>query len=249
MARLSQIIAIQKDNKTRAEQAAAFAYHQLQRKNPDPLVGMTKVYTPTDENGAQQPSVESRVQYTVEEALRDVSAKTARYLDLLAARERTDQTATANVVIGDKVFLKDVPVLLLLGLERQLDEELVQARKLPTLSPEHNWNPYDNRGVSVSAPIITKSTSKIPRNHVKAPATDKHPAQVEVYFEDTIVGNWETKHYSGAVSVGRKQDIIERLVKLQEAVKQAREEANTTTVTDFKIGDKIFGYIYGAEST
>jgi hypothetical protein len=241
--RLSQIIAIEKDTRTRAEQTAAFAYHQLQK--PEPLTGISKAYTASDAEGEQQPSQGTRVQYTVEMALRSAASVTARYLDLLGTKERTDQTAVADVVIDGQVFIKDVPVLFLLGLERQLGEELVQARKLPTLSAEHEWTPFDSRGVSVTASITTKSTKKIPRNHVKAPATDKHPAQVEVYFEDTVVGTWDTRHFSGAITESRKQDIIERLTKLISAVKQAREEANTTAVTDFKVGDKVFGYIYG----
>lgn len=245
MTRLNQIIAIEKGAKDEAERTAAFAYHQLQK--PEPLAGISKVYTSTVENGDEQPPQGIRVQYTVEEALRASAAKTARYLDLLGTKEASDQRAAADVVVDNTVFLKAVPVLFLLGLERQLNEELVEARKLPTLSPEHEWDPYDARGVSVSKPFTTKSGKKVPRNHVKAAATDKFPAQVETYFEDTIVGTWETRHFSGAASVARKQQIIERLVKLIAAVQQAREEANTTEVIDFKVGDKVFGYIYGTD--
>lgn len=243
MARLSQIIAIEKDAKTRAEQAAATAYHQLQK--PEPLTGISKVYTARDTDGEQLPPQGTPVQYTVEQALSNISKATARYLDLLGAKERTDQDARADVVVDGKVFIAGAPVTLLLALERQLNEELVQARRLPTLSLEHEWAPYDSHGRHITKAIETVRSKKLPRNHVKAPATDKHPAQVEVYFEDVTVGTWATKHLSGAIPVARKQDILDRLVKLIEAVKQAREEANTVQVTDFKVGEKVFGYLYG----
>jgi hypothetical protein len=241
--RLSQIIAVEKGAKDEAERTTAFAYHQLQK--PEPLTGISKEYTATDEQGEVQPSSGIRVEYTVEEALKSAAAKTARYLDLLGTKERSDQQATADVMVDGEVFLKDVPVLFLLGLERQLNEELVQARKLPTLSPAHEWSPYDSRGVWVSKPITTKSTKKIRKYNVMAPATDRHPAQIDPVDEDHIVGTWETKHFSGATSVSRKQQICERLVTLIAAVQQAREEANTKNVTDYKVGDKVFGYIYG----
>lgn len=244
MTRLSQIIAIEGDQKTRAEQAAAFAYHQLQK--PEPLTGITKKYEPRDADGERLPSHGIRVQFSVELALRDVTAKTARYLDLLGTKERTDQEAVADIVVDDKVFIKDVPVLFLLGLERQLKEELVQARKLPTLSPEYEWEPYDGRGVYVIVPpIMTTKSKKVRKYNTVAPATDKHPAQVDPVDVDVIVGDWETKHFSGAMPVTRKQDIIERLAKLIAAVQQAREDANTTPVTDFKVGDKVLAYVYG----
>lgn len=243
MTRISQIIAVEKDAKDEAERTAAFFYHQLQK--PEPLEGITKTYQSTIEGGDAQPSQGTRVQFTVEESLKAVAVKTARYLDLLGTKEAADQKATADVMVDGFPLLQDVPVLFLLGLERQLNDELVQVRKLPTLSLEHDWAPYDDRGVSVTPAVTTKSTKKLPRNHVKAAATDKHPAQVEVYYEDTIVGTWETKYFSGAISVARKQQISDRLVKLIGAVKQAREEANTSAVDDYKVGDKVFSYIYG----
>lgn len=246
MTRLSQIIAIEKDNKTRAEQIAFTAYKQLEKS--EPLTGITKTYKPRDEDGERQAAVENRVQVTVEEKLRDISTVTARYLDLVGTKERTDQEATADVVVDEAVFIAGAPVTFLLALERQLNEEMVQARKLPTLSLEHEWRPYDEHGRYVSAPIETTRSKKVPRNHVKWEGNEKQPAQVEVYFEDTVVGDWTTRHFSGAIPVARKQQIIDRLTKLIEAVKQAREEANTAQVTDFKAGAKIFGYIYGTSN-
>jgi hypothetical protein len=241
--RLSQIIAIEKDNKTRAEQVAFAAYKLLEK--PEPLAGISRAYTPRDAEGEQLPTQTTRVQTTVAETLRDISVFTGRYLDLVGTKERTDQDARADVVVDGEVFIPDAPVTFLLALERQLNEEMVQAKKLPTLSPEFEWAPYDGNGTYVTTPITTVRSKKVPRNHVKAPATDKHPAQVEVYFEDTAVGDWVTKHFSGALPASVKQQIINRITKLLEAVKQAREEANTTTVTDYKYGNKVFGYIYG----
>jgi hypothetical protein len=37
---------------------------------------------------------------------------------------------------------------------------------------------------------------------VKAEATEKHPAQVEVYHEDVVVGQWKTVKFSGALPPG-----------------------------------------------
>lgn len=244
MTRLSQIIAIEKDNKTRAEKLSFTAYKHLEK--PEPLTGISRHYEPRDAEGERLATQESRVQNTVEQTLRDISAFTGRYLDLVGAKERTDQDARADVTVDGQVFIPQAPVTFLLALERQLAEELVQASKLPTLSLEHEWDPYDAHGVYVSKPIVTTRSKKIPRNHVKAAATDKHPAQVDVYFEDTVVGDWTTRHLSGAIPAPRKRYIIDQITKLIEAVKQAREEANTTEVVDFKYGSKVFSYIYGA---
>ncbi|MEL6310420.1 MAG: hypothetical protein AAFQ52_19930, partial [Chloroflexota bacterium] len=84
----------------------------------------------------------------------------------------------------------------------------------------------------------------IPRNHVKAEATKEHPAQVEVYYEDIVVGNWQTIKYSGALPASRVAVLKERVRALQEAVKFAREEANSAEVDEQTVGETIFNYIF-----
>lgn len=247
MARLSQIIAIKKDAQSKAERVTANIYHQLQK--PEPLAGISKTYTPRDENGETLPSQGNRVQYTVEEGLKEVTAATSRYLDILAAQEATDQIAKADIKIDGEDFLTDVPVTLLLALERQLAEEMVQVRKLPTLSLEFEWHYDADQGLHVTTPVRTVRSKKVPRNHVKAQATDKHAEQVEVFFEDVVVGDYTTRNFSGAIPMSRKKEIMSRLEKLTEAVKQAREEANTATAVDLPVGEKIFGYLYGSAGT
>jgi hypothetical protein len=91
----------------------------------------------------------------------------------------------------------------------------------------------------------TIKTKKIPRNHVKAEATEKHPAQVEVYYEDVVVGTWRTIKFSGALPASRVNELLNRVEKLQEAVKFAREEANNLEVTEPKVGAKVFQYLFG----
>lgn len=73
--------------------------------------------------------------------------------------------------------------------------------------------------------------------------TDKHPAQVETFDEDVIIGEWKTIKYSGAMPQKRVTEILERIGKLQAAVKFAREEANSIAVTEQKLGSTVFSYL------
>lgn len=93
--------------------------------------------------------------------------------------------------------------------------------------------------------VRTIRTKKVPRNHVKAEATEKHPAQVEVYYEDVAVGYWHTVKFSGALQARRVNELVDRVEKLQQAVKFAREEANDLEITDQHVGETIFGYLFG----
>jgi hypothetical protein len=92
--------------------------------------------------------------------------------------------------------------------------------------------------------VQTLRTKKTPRNHVKAEATDKHPAQVEVYYEDVTVGYWRTVKFSGALPAQRVNEMLARVERLQDAVKFAREEANNMEVTDQKVGERLLQFIF-----
>jgi hypothetical protein len=51
--------------------------------------------------------------------------------------------------------------------------------------------------------------------------------------------------FSGALPAKRVTQLLERVEKLQQAVKFAREEANNAEVVDRHVGDKIFSYLLG----
>ena len=152
--------------------------------------------------------------------------------------------AKADVVVDGQALLKDVPVAYLLFLEKQLVDLHTFVRKLPVLDASESWEYDSSADCYATEPVQTVRTKKIPRNHVKAEATEKHPAQVEVYHEDVVVGYWRTIKFSGALPAKRVSTLLERVEKLQQAVKFAREEANNTEAVDKHVGDRVFGYLF-----
>lgn len=147
--------------------------------------------------------------------------------------------------VDGETLLRDVPVTYLLFLEKQLVDLHTFVKKLPVLDAAESWSFDDSTDTWRTDPVRTIRTKKVPRNHVKAEATEKHPAQVEVYYEDIAVGYWTTVKFSGALPARRVNELVERVEKLQQAVKYAREEANGTEVTDRRVGDVVFRYLFG----
>jgi len=131
-------------------------------------------------------------------------------------------------------------------LEKQLAELHAFIKKLPTLDAAETWTFDTASDCYVTEPVQTVKTKKIPRNHVKAEATEKHPAQVEVYYEDVVVGHWKTLKFSGALPATRIKELADRVEKLEQAVKYAREEANAKETVDKKVGDALLGYVFAS---
>ena len=243
MAKLNQIIAVEKGIKSRSFQELTEAHHALQKTTL--LAGISRTYRPKDEEGEQLPSESNRVQVRAEEIIRKTTEILSRLFDVTATKDWANCKAAADVVVDGKVLLTKVPASYLLFLEKQLVDIHTFVRKLPTLDPSEEWKFDPSADCWASDPNQTVKTKKVPRNHVKAAATDKHPAQVEVYYEDVIVGYWRTVKFSGSLPAQKVNELLAKVEKLQQAVKFAREEANNLEVEDQKVGEKFFNYIFG----
>ncbi|OCR01535.1 hypothetical protein BCD67_18760 [Oscillatoriales cyanobacterium USR001] len=242
MARLNQIIAIEKGIKSRSIQELAEAQRALQK--PALLAGISRTYRPKDEEGEQFPPESKKVEVKAEEIIRKTTEILTKLFDVVATKDWTNCRARADVVVDGQTLLTQAPVSYLLFLEKQLTDLQAFIKKLPILEASETWNFDASADCWATEPIQTLKTFKAPRNHVKAQATEHHPAQVEVYYEDITVGYWRTVKFSGSLPAQRVNELLERLEKLQQAVKFAREEANNTEAEELRIGDRILQYLF-----
>jgi hypothetical protein len=243
VAKLNQIIAVEKGVKSKAQQDLSAVQRKLDK--PVLLSGIARSYRPKDEEGEELPSESTRVQVKVEDVLRDMGASLTRLFDVTATKDWSNRDARADVTVDGRTLLTEVPVSYLLFLEKQLTELASFIRKLPVLDAAESWNHDPSSDAWKTDPVRTVRTKKVPRSHVKAEATEQHPAQVEVYYEDIPVGYWTTVKFSGALPARRVNELLDRVEKLLQAVKFAREEANSIDVEDQRVGDVVFGYLFG----
>lgn len=239
---LNKLIAIESGVKSGAKRKETDLYHALQKNAL--LSGISRTYQPKDDDGDKLPSETTLVQIKVEKVVKELAAELTRLFDVTLTKEVGNSNAKADVVVDGKTLLKQVPVTYLLFLEKQLVDINTFVAKLPTLDPASEWVYDTNNDVYVTTPVQTVRTKKVPRNWVKAEATDKHPAQVEIFHEDVIVGTWTKVDFSGAIPVTRKAELLSRVEKLITAVKFAREEANSLMVDDQYAGEKVFSYLF-----
>jgi hypothetical protein len=241
--KLNQIIAVEKGVKSGSLRELTDAHHALQKQAL--LAGISRTYQPKDEDGEVLPPESTRVQVKAEDVLRKTATVLTRLFDVTATKDWANCVAKADVVVDGRTLLSDVPVSYLLFLEKQLTDLHTFVKKLPLLDAAEDWSFDASADCFRTEQVRTIRTKKVPRNHVKAEATEKHPAQVEVYYEDIPVGYWSTVKFSGALPAQRVNELLDRVEKLQHAVKFAREEANNMEITDQRVGEVVFGYLFG----
>lgn len=241
MQKLSHVLAIEKQIKTESDGKLTKLYHQIQST---PLLnGISRVYKPTDEEGERLPSEKQEVQVRYSEVLKDTVAAVSPMYDIVAQRDLANCKARADVVVGGKTILKDIPAVTLLYLEKQLVHISTLIDKLPELALTESWA-YDNTTDTHRTDAVeTTRTKKLAKPFVKAPATDKHPAQVDVVTEDVLVGYWLTTKFSGAIPRERKRILRERIAELLIAVKTARETANQEAAPKISVAKEVFDFL------
>lgn len=245
MTRLNQIVAIEKGEKNSANKETAPLFHAA--KVPGLFAGLTKTYEPIDEDGERFPDESAKVQHTVVELLAEFSKHSTRLLDIIVTKETANTEAFADVKVDGATLIERAPVSFLIQLEKYLQQEVRGlVSMLPVLDPSQTWSQSrsDRVGVYETEEIKRHKTKKVTEPLVLAPATDKHPAQVQLVSKDVLAGYWSEKKFSGAVSAARKQELLARVDSLINAVKFAREEANSIQVTDKKAGEALFGYLF-----
>lgn len=240
--RLHQLLAVEKDIKNEGVRVLTNFY---QRAEKAPLLsGIARRYRPVTDEGEKLPPESTIVQLRIEESFPEIQGAMTKLFDLVLSKEDANQSAKADIVVDGMVLVAGVPVCALLFLEKQFTDLSTMVDKLPVLDPSERWEKDSAQNCWATIPVETHRTKKIPRPFVKSPATDKHPAQVEVVHEDEVVGYWNTTKFSGAIPADRKAMLKTRVAKLRQAIKVAREDANTARVGERKMGDALFNYLF-----
>jgi hypothetical protein len=246
MPRICQVVALEAGTRNRAYAELTELYKNVQQSKL--TTGLSRTYQPLREGDETLPVEHTRVQVSADRVIAQASAALTKLWDITATRDWANCQATGTVRAGDTVLLQDAPVVYLLFLAKQLSDLRAVISKLPVHDPADRWV-WDPSAdcYRTDPPVETYRTRKVPRNHVKADPTDRHPAQVEVYFEDIQVGRWTAVKFSGGVPAERRAELLDRVDRLAVAVSNAREEANAARVDDVQVAAPILAWLFSGE--
>lgn len=154
-------------------------------------------------------------------------------------KNNANRNAVADVMLRGQVVFNALPVDQLLGLEARLAKIRTLYLAIPTLDASKSWVFDTNAGCWVAPAEYATKTEKVMVPVMLAPATDKHPAQVEKVTRDNTVGKFTLVKRSGAATAVQKAEAIKLLDELLVEVKQARMRANETEVPNVDLGKKL----------
>lgn len=244
MTRLNQIIAIANTKKTKVATALSAINSVLSRA--DLFSGLDRKYQSLDDEGEKLPPETKIIQKTASEVIAAAKSELTEILDVIATQEFANCDAKADIVVDGVTIARQVPVSYMLFLEKQVDVIKGIVQKIPVLTQDVKWNrSVSDNNIFVTDPVTTNRTKKVPKSFTKSPATEYHPAQVEMFTEDVIVGTWSKIDTSSAIPASERDAMLKKIESLREAVKMAREEANSITVTDQKIGKSVLDFVFG----
>lgn len=247
MAKLHEVLAVEGDLRSTAETVQKEASGTFDKRAAHFLQTTAETRYFADADTKLDTTEYKKMETTVVEKLAYVAEMVTRYYDAYLQKEATNQTARANVEINGKIFLENVPVVVLLGMEQRLRELREVYRMIPTLQPGPTWkrDPTLSWGAYRSEHpekrFLTKKTKKA---FILAESTDKHPAQVQALDEDVPVAERITTTWSGMLSVHEKSLLLDRVDVLIQAFKRSRQRANEAELVQREMGRTIFDYLH-----
>lgn len=245
-ARLNQILAVERGVRSSAYKELT-KIHQVSGK-PVLFEGFSRRYQPVNDEGVKLPDETQKVQHNFQALLNGFAFNATAIWDVTARKDWTNTEATGDVIVDGKTLLSDVPVPFLLFMEKQLGDVRTFVRGLPTLDPSETWTFDDKSGLQKSDEVITNRTVKEQEPITLAVATVQHPAQAELITKQVVEGTWTSIKESGSIPLMEQASILGRVEKLLQAVKVAREEANSVEeIPSPNVGATLFGYLFASD--
>lgn len=251
MSKLHEILAVDGDLQNTSKAIANETIGTFSKK-PNLFLGRSKTLTMFDEDRRNEEAAQAEyipLATTVQDKLDYTAEHLIRYFDVLASKEATNQQANDGVKLDGKLLFDfGMPATLLLGLENRLAQVRKIYEAIPNLDPSIKWegdNSFFPNGWRSADKEVRPKTEKSTRYAVMAEATKEHKAQVDKVTMDRPVGQYETTFFSGMITSAEKSNMLHRIDKLIQAIKQARQRANDQEVVVMDVGKKIFDYIHG----
>ena len=242
--KLHQLLAVLSSVKTKTEKIKTESYHKIQK--PSLFQGISKTYTPNDEEGYVYPAEIKPLNETVADVISHFTESSLELYDLSFQQDLANCQAKADIVVDGNVIATQVPVTYLLFLEKQITDLKTFIEKLPVRDISTNWIDDPSRGIAVSEEKQTVKTKKITDFVVAYEATENHPAQVKEVSKDIIEGKWSTVQLNGEISPQTHKELKMKVNKLYQAIVIAREEGNSIEVSNRKIGKDLMNFVFGS---
>lgn len=183
---------------------------------------------------------------TVPSKLRYTATSLAKYWDAVAQKERTNQEARANVIIDGVVVIAEAPATFLLGMESRLKKLRAVLEAIPTHAPGIQWVADPDMGKEIYRSSVDQATKREEKDfeyRVLYEATKEHPAQIEKWMANRVVGTYLATQWTSTISPAAKSELLERCDTLIRAVKKARMRANETEVVKMNPGKTLLDYV------
>lgn len=242
--RLSQALAREQQEKGRASEAQKWFGEGIRAFQ---MSGMKRTYTPIDEDGEKLPDEEKLIQHTWQSIVRTLRDYYEEYIDAVATKDYANQVAKADVVLDGRTLVEGAPVPYLLFLEKALTDWRSFISKMPQRDRGQRWQ--GNTGQWESEPVTQNRTVKQKVPIVLYDATKDHPAQTQLVEKAVLTGHFRTINHSAELTFEEKERLMARVDRLIQAVRSAREEANSTQIDSVTLAAKLFDYIFDMEAS
>jgi hypothetical protein len=248
MSKLHELLAVDQNLKGQAQKTRVELQATIEKKQ-HLFEEKTVTFFSNQEGVPAQTREQKDIQTTIRREVAWLLPIISKSIDAAYAIDMANTQAKADIVLDDGTTLaKDVPATALLQLEKRIREMLEFAKAIKTLDPAKGFapDPARDKGIYAAREVTKVSTEKVQEALVLYPATDKHPAQVQLITKDVQKGTIKEQEWSALITPATKSEVLERGEDVLRAVVKARSRANESEidVKTYKIGKTLLDHIF-----
>lgn len=245
MGKLYELLSVEPDLKNAAKKLIDECIVTFNKKAHH-FMGHTKRIELFDADAPQEADEHAEIVDTVDDRLEYLLEYVGKYYDAYLQKEQTNQEAWADLIVNGITIAERLPATFLLGMEEKLKTLRRVYESIPTLKPGIIWEEDSSQRPGVFRAKYDDEkfrTAKRLMHKILVEPTDKHPAQIEKWTEDTKVGRIKTTNWCSMLTPADKAARLGRIDELLIAVKQARQKANDIVAENRDISLRIFEFI------
>jgi hypothetical protein len=214
--------------------------------DPQRFEGSLKSYTPV--GGVARP--QTTMCDTVKSHLKDFLRIGSGWVDAASAQENANRVAISDILVGGKVLLPDVPIGLILCVEKVVCDLRRLINEAPVLDPSVRWEFHGVYGLYASEVVQTDKLVSVNRPVIVGGGGGDDPhRQIGVCTNKEPCGVYATRRLSGALTRQERDTLRIRLDKLLQGVREAKERANLTPATAEGISGTLLSFIFRGETS
>jgi len=244
MSQVHEMLAILQSEQKNWSRSLVNTRSLLNQKNVNAFMGTKQTFVSVDSDKDDIVLSDTVPQYNAKVLIGNMLKAATNLIDVFSSIDKTNcngSKACADVIVGEKVLIKEVSVITILKMIDIVEEIFKFIDQVPVLDTSRIFT-YDPNGQFHTIESEKLKYEMISYHRVVHEYKDgKHPVEIRQEEEKVLDGRTQKIERCSLITMKEKRDMLAKIKSILDALKQAKARANQAETLHTKFGDELLG--------